>query len=609
MNPRRVSTLLAAGLLVIGLLGACAAPVDDVAARGDAIVDGTLERGRPEVVFLYRLDGAACTGAIISPRVVLTANHCVEARSGGPAPASNFRIYVGSSVRSLTAEYRVSQVRPVPNAGLNGRQANDVALLILATPAAETPMELSRDAASTLWGDTVTAVGFGQTPSGGSGTKFTTTTNVERVQGGFVFVQPAVCQGDSGGPLIGPDGRVYGVASFIFSPDGRTEPQCGTAPGAYNAIEQHLAFIDGVLEETGTCVGEAEEACNGEDDDCDEVVDEGCTAIGEPCAESSECVGGLCEDTPVGRLCTSVCDPLRPAQGCGPGFYCAGSGCTGHCVPGETGALAPGSGCEADTDCQTLFCRDPGDGRQRCLEPCEGDEGLCLADEVCTGGPGACGACVAADIVVGRRGLGEPCETDGECRDDMVCHDNAGVLACASACEGADDCPERFECREGLCILDQRQGVGGVCASNADCGDGICAAQGERRWCTAPCESADECPDGFDCVDAGGARVCAPASGLEGDSCTENADCVSNLCANTGSDGPICTSFCDARTPCAPGFQCLYTGDGSAAVCIPASVGETDGGDCSVSPGGGSGPLAALGVLAALGLIAWRRRR
>jgi MYXO-CTERM domain-containing protein len=270
--------------------------------------------------------------------------------------------------------------------------------------------------------------------------------------------------------------------------------------------------------------------------------------------------------------------------------------------------LGVGQDCAADTDCASLFCRDPGDGRQRCLEPCRGDEGLCLADEVCTVGPGGCGACVSRDIVIGDRGLGEPCDADDECRDDLVCHESAGITECASACESADDCPgDTFECRDGLCIRDRRQGVGGVCATNADCGDGICAAQGERRWCTAPCASADECPSGFDCVAAGGASVCAPAGALDGESCETDADCVSGLCATIGGSGGTCTSFCDGRSACAAGFECRRTGDGTAAVCVPAEATEAGGG-CSVAPARSRAPLALLGLLAALGLALRRRR-
>ncbi len=593
------------------MLGACAAPTADVGASQEAIAGGTRETGHPEVVFMYRQDGAACTGAIIAPRVVLIANHCVGLmESGGPAaPASYFRIYVGSSVAAFTAEYRVSEVLQVPNAGLgpSGAEANDVALLILSSSADVTPMGLGRASPTTLWGQSVTAIGYGQTPTSQmGGTKYRVTTTIDGFQNGFIFVRPSVCPGDSGGPLVGPDGLTYGVASFIYSPDGMTQPTCGTAPGAYNELYRHLDFIDGVLEEFGTCIPDPE-TCNGEDDNCDGVVDEGCTPLGQPCTASDTCVGGLCADTAAGKICTATCDPLRPSLGCSAGFYCSGGGgCDGHCVPGAAGSLPHGADCTANTDCLSLFCDDPGDHHQRCLEPCRGDAGLCLAGEVCAAGPGACGGCVPSAIDIGERGLGEPCEDDGDCRGDMVCHAYAGVSECASACDGGA-CPEGFECRDALCIRDRRQGVGGVCVDNADCGGALCAVQGDRRWCTATCSSAADCPSGFDCLPADGTNVCAPVTGLEGEPCTANGDCASGLCAFTSRSSGVCSVQCDGHDACAPGFECQRTGDGTASVCIPA-VRESTGGGCSVGQRRGGGlALAMTSLLVAL--AAYRRRR
>lgn len=592
-------------------LSACAPVGPEMVGETQApIVNGTFERGRDEVVFLYNVRGAACTASIIAPRVVLTAHHCVASDSGATYPASNFRIYVGSSTGSLTAEYRVAEVRPVPNAGLSGRQPNDVALLVLSSAARETPLEIARETPSRLFGQTVTAVGYGQTPANQSGTKYWTETSIDGYMGGFIFVPPSVCSGDSGGPLLGPDNKIYGVASFIFSPDGRTEPRCGTAPGAYNEIYRFIDFIDGVLAETGTCVPDAVEVCDGADNDCDDAVDETCTPLGEPCATSDECVGGLCDDTPAGRVCTSVCDPLRPAQGCAPGNYCARAGCEGFCVPGEAGEGLNDDTCASDTDCASLHCVDPGDGRARCLDPCRADAGVCLAGEVCAAAAGQCGACVPRGLVVGARGLGEPCDEDDECRGDFVCHESAGISECASACSTDDECGDGFECRDALCIRDRRQGVGGACVVNEDCGGGICAAAGGRRWCTAPCSSADECPDGFECAAAGAAMVCAPERALEGESCAENADCVTNLCAVLGGGEAICTSVCDAANSCAPGFECTRTGSSAAAVCIPAAPAATSGGGCAVSaPASGRGALMwlALFSLVALGLVLRRR--
>ena len=576
--------------------------VADVGAGEAAIVNGTLEPGRPAVVFMYRLDGSACTGTIISPRVVLTANHCVDG-----APASYFRIYVGGSRRSFTAEYRVREVRQLPSGGFGSGE--DLALLILSAPARETPMEIARESPSRLWGASVTAVGYGETPAGGSGTKYTTTTIVEGLQGGFILVEPAVCSGDSGGPLIGPDGLIYGVASFIYSPDGMTEPRCGTAPGAYNEIYRHLDFIDAALEETGTCVPDGEEVCNGEDDDCDELVDEGCLELGEACTSGAECFGGVCEDTAAGRLCTAGCDPLRPGEGCGPGFYCAASGCEGHCVPGAEGAMPHGAECASNTDCASLFCIDPGDGMRRCLDPCRGDAGLCLAGEVCAAPPGRCGGCVAREILRGERGLGEPCERDEECRGAMVCNESGGVSECASSCSAESPCGDGFECRAALCVRDRRQGVGGICLEQADCPEAVCATQGDRQWCTVQCTAAEDCPRGFECAAAGGGTmVCAPALALEGEECAGNEDCASGLCAISGEAG-ACTSLCGGHDACAPGLECRRTGDGRTAACVPIPRPVEPRGGCSAAGAGrGGAPTGLLLLLLGLSLLARRRR-
>lgn len=588
-----------ARLVACLLLAGCAASESDVGAGSAPIVGGMPEPGRPEVVYVFRRDGAACTGAIIAPRVVLTADHCVAG-----APASSFRVYIGSSTREFTAEHAVRAVRRLPNGGLDSG-ANDVAALVLAVPAEVPPLGIARVPPDRLVGSEVTAVGYGLTPAGRSGTKYTTTARVEEVDAGFIFVEPAVCSGDSGGPLIGDDGLVYGVASFIYAPDGMSEPRCGTAPGAYNEIYAHLAFLDAVFDETGDCVA-SEEVCNGRDDDCDGSLDEGCTPLGEPCDDDGDCVGGRCADTPAGRVCTQPCDPMQPHEGCGPGLYCAARGCEGFCVRGSAGTLPHAAPCTHDTECASLLCIDPGDGRRRCLTPCRGDAGLCIEGEVCVAGPDACGACMPSELVRGPRGLGEPCETDGDCRAPMVCVEHDGAAVCASECPTSFACRAGFECRGGLCIRDRRQDVGGVCAGNADCLGGVCAAQGERHWCTARCEADEHCPDGFGCVPAGETLVCAPRLALEGERCDVDDDCASGRCAEANGERR-CASACSGREPCARGFECRRDADGTAALCLPRA---TSGGGCSATAGRSTpgAPAFVLVALLALGFARARRR-
>jgi V8-like Glu-specific endopeptidase len=607
---------LSVAVAAFGAAGAagCAAEMEPVAGAAEAIAGGTRELGYPSVVFLYNFAGSACTASIIAPRVVLTAKHCVRDGSRNrAAPARNFRVGVGSSARALTAIYEVSEVRAAPGSW-DIEDGSDVAVLILATPARETPLAYSKLRPSALGAGPVKAVGYGQLPDGSSGTKYSVTTSVDGISGNFIFVRPSVCSGDSGGPALDATDTIWGVASFIYSPDGRTQPQCGTAPGAYASISPYIDFIERAIEDSGTCIPDGAEACNGEDDDCDGEVDEGCKALGQSCSTGDECVGGLCDDTSVGRVCTRPCNPLDPAVSCGPGLYCTRAhACEGRCVPGTAGSAAIEADCAADTDCASLFCVDPGDGRRRCLAPCQGDSGTCFDGEVCAAPPGACGACVPASIVAGARALGEPCATGMECGSGL-CRSSAGSSYCTRACATDAECATGFRCLEGQCHRGLAEGTGGPCLRNEDCSPpGVCATSGGRSWCTVICADDAGCPPGFTCVDAGGARVCAPMLGLIGDRCTSNDQCTTGLC-ELGSG--TCTRFCSDDLPCGPGFSCRRL-DADRGVCVSnARPPARDDGGCTVSAAG-RGRMASrhpwrsaalvVGFIAALAGV--RRRR
>jgi V8-like Glu-specific endopeptidase len=598
-------------LLAVLAIGGCVPDAsEEIAARSAAIVDGTVG-GPPAIVFVYNGFGGSCTGAIVAPRAVLTAKHCVQAgRREAAAPASALRVYVGNTTDSLTEEYAVSEIIHAPGdwvlEDLTG-SAVDLAVLVLATPTTITPIAIAFDSPTTLFGQPVTAVGFGETGSGSSGTKYHTTTMVRDVRFGRVFVDPSICRGDSGGPLLGPDGRIYGVASLIFTADG-SMPQCGVASGAYNALHDWQEFIEGALEAAGTCVPD-EEVCNGLDDDCDSTIDEGCIPIGEACTAGTECVGVSCADVPTGRVCASTCDPLRPSVGCPSGFYCArSSGCEGHCL--STGTLPEtlrglGDTCTSDTECGSLFCTDPGDGLRRCMRPCRGDEGTCLDDEVCVAPLGSCGGCLDAALVAPPRGFGEPCSADGDCHSGE-CVDVLGRSYCSRSCVTNADCPSSGHCRDEFCVRGPVGALGSNCVTNEDCGSGtLCVDDGTRRWCTTECTG--ECPDGFVCTPAGPVSACAPELELLGGACTTNEECFTGLCAGLGSS-MVCTRFCGPESLCPSGFICAATGDGETAVCVSADEPTTPPADdgCHTSRSAPSG-LAMAAV--ALGLLAWRKRR
>lgn len=583
----------------------------DVSSRSDSIVDGEPANNEENAVVAVLNRFGLCTGTLIAPRVVLTARHCVQLEgSSGPSLPSTFTIGIGDNIRGLSQTFRASDVVTTdgPYRRINDIIGKDIALITLSTQPDITPIPVERESARP--GQMMRAVGYGQRPDGNAGLKYRTTTRVSFMDGGVIYSPPTICEGDSGGPMLTLDETVVGVASF------GNASACGSGQNGHNRVDIYLDMIDEAIRASGVCVGDGTEVCDGEDNDCDELFDEDCTAVGDPCAADDECITLTCRDVGTGNICTQGCDPQRPMTGCPPGMYCgdADGTCEGFCTPGEAGSLPNDAECTSDSECASLFCRDPGDGRQRCLNPCRGDAGMCLDGEACAAGAGSCSGCVPAEIVIGSRGIGEPCESADDCAS-AICLMEAGSDYCTRECVEGLDCPSGYHCRldgeSGMCIRGEEGGVGSACIANGDCAEGLfCASRGDEAWCTSFCTDAMDCPESFSCVMAGEASVCAPDSGIVGAECESGDDCISGNCQPVGPDGELlCTRFCGAESQCQPGFTCVRSADGITNVCVPTDVDEGGGGGgCSTGGSGGSGSGLPL-LLLSFGLLGWRRRR
>jgi hypothetical protein len=202
----------------------------------------------------------------------------------------------------------------------------------------------------------------------------------------------------------------------------------------------------------GECIGAATpepELCNGEDDDCDGIIDEGVTNACGGCSVLEQIPDADCQ--PCGTwVCAGPeavrCQSQRP-NNCG---TCG--------VPDVRDLNQP---CVASTGCMgTTVC--PADGG---------------VTAICQSAPqNTCGVCNRPDVVA----LGSPCMTGG-CVGTLTC----STSGTAAVCRG----PNRNNC--GACGQPDVAGLGVRCTLSSGCGVTACSPDGLSAECAASQEDPD----------------------------------------------------------------------------------------------------------------------
>ena len=226
-------------LVPIGLLlGACwgwgcgpeaklGDPSLSVTALGQPILNGTFDPGDPATVLLGG-GGGWSTGALVSPRVILTCGHCVDPQ-GSPR---NFA-YFGSSY--LDGGTTIAVERSYPHPGyVSGAYPNvDIGIVVLKTPVDVTPLGIQT---TPLDGGVVNAplriVGFGATsPAMPEFSKMTVTVPITGIDPHYLLVGPSICAGDSGGPGVLDAGEGHEVIAGVVSWHTVNATGCGGSGG------------------------------------------------------------------------------------------------------------------------------------------------------------------------------------------------------------------------------------------------------------------------------------------------------------------------------------------------------------------------------------------
>jgi hypothetical protein len=337
------------------------------------------------------------------------------------------------------------------------------------------------------------------------------------------------------------------IDSALSSPC-ETTNDLGTCSGVRICEETGLSACT-ALEATG-------EICNGIDDDCNGVADD-----------------GTCDD---GNGCTI--DTCAGADGCTyellmEGECLDGDACTigDHCEEGV--CVGKDIDCDDENPCTVDSC----DG----LGGCKSEPQVAVCDD---GDPCTLGDLCTDGTCQGTASL--TCDDGNPCTDDSCGEAGCVYTVNESGCDDGNACTEGDGCADGSCV-----GAAVACDDGNLCTTDSCDVS---KGCvtannTQPCDDGDTCTLGDACADGGCAAGANELTCEDGNPCTDDG-CDTNLgCIFTANGGA-----CDDKNDCTTADACVE------GACIGSgSLACDDGNPCTVDsclPGGGCSYENAVGI-------------
>lgn len=237
-------------VLAVVVAGCVTEPeVAGVSVDEQAIIGGTRSIGVTATVMLagYPPDRSllhTCTAVVVSPTVLLTAAHCIDAPNH---PNYRFGVFTGDdatpypNLAALEPQLKpVATVHPHPQYSTQVPFFADIGVVVMAAPLPNAPIPMQREPlTASVIGKPAQIVGYGQTVYDQyNSARHEAMTTVAALDTDTITVgdsQRRACLGDSGGPAI-VDGKVVGIDSY--GPVG-----CG-GPAHYRRVDYFLPFIE-----------------------------------------------------------------------------------------------------------------------------------------------------------------------------------------------------------------------------------------------------------------------------------------------------------------------------------------------------------------------------
>lgn len=230
--------------------------------------------------------------------------------------------------------------------------------------------------------------------------------------------------------------------------------------------------------------------------------------------------------------------PCTISSECPEGLYCAKGQCRRDCLdsvrdcdPGQFCNMITGK-CQADGDASTMPDGSMPDGSMSDGTMMMMDTSM-MSDGTMT--DGGVGTKIELDL----------CANDGECKPNLICRAlyKNGPTRCTRPCQNNTQCWPSARCmtigNDQYCnFID----VGRTCTTqNPSACNWGCVSPG---YCTQPCQSGLDCPNGYGCATVSNQKICVRAEQYCG-----NTTCTTLLCDQSGLVDS-CTLNCSSQSDC-----------------------------------------------------------
>jgi V8-like Glu-specific endopeptidase len=226
-------TLGLSGCARLPFFGKIEAPTPRPASASAPALPPSLElpfvlSNRDDYVVRLVIGSVTCSGALIDDDRVLTAHHCVSARSpqgemlSHDVPPGDVRVELGgedlpwgeASVRAIIA----------PTCG-HAAGKGDIAILVLERPLLGIQTRAARIDSAPLLKESIEPIGFGRCALSTDALhrRKRPPANIDTISDARFRANASICPGDSGGPVVSEKGEVLGVISAaVMDADERT---------------------------------------------------------------------------------------------------------------------------------------------------------------------------------------------------------------------------------------------------------------------------------------------------------------------------------------------------------------------------------------------------